>query len=322
METTNYSYENQSPKKNSKGLIIGLLAAGLVIGVVFAFINDSNHTSVQQTQQTQIAKVTDDKSQVQKNFDDALARLDSMTGLSTKMQGMLSDREKDIAKMKVQIRSILKNQHLTEAEKKKADALIADMNTKITGMQQDVARLTQDNQGLTQDNAALTQDNSKLTADVQTTTTANDDLSKKVDIASTLVADNIKVVPLQDKKNGEEKETNKAKKVNKLSISFDVTNRIAATGQTDVYVCITGPDGKIVSVPAMGSGTFTTREEGDKTFTSKVPVDFETGKMKNVQFTWKQDDAFQIGVYTIAIYHNGFKIGEQTRELKKGGLFS
>jgi hypothetical protein len=157
---------------------------------------------------------------------------------------------------------------------------------------------------------------------VQTTTTANDDLSKKVDIASTLVADNIKVVPLQDKKNGEEKITDKAKKVNKLSISFDVTNRIAATGQTDVYVCITGPDGKIISVPAMGSGTFTTREEGDKAFTSKVPVDFETGKMKNVKFTWKQDDAFQTGVYNIAIYHNGFKIGEQSRELKKGGLFS
>ena len=72
----------------------------------------------------------------------------------------------------------------------------------------------------------------------------------------------------------------------------------------------------------MGSGTFTTRDEGDKTFTSKVPVDFESGKMKNVQFTWKQDEAFQTGTYKIEIYHNGFKIGEQSKELKKGGLFS
>lgn len=322
METSNYSYENQAPKKNSKGLIIGLLIAGLIIGIGFAFVNDNHHTTVQQTQQTQIARVTDDKDQLQKNFDDALVRLDSLSGLSHKMQGMLSDRDKDVAKMKMQIRSILKNQHLTEAEKKKAEALIADLNTKITGMQQDVAKLTTDNQTLTQDNTTLSQDNDKLTADVQTTSIANEDLSKKVDIASTLVADNIKVVPLQDKKNGQEKITDKAKKVNKLSISFDVTNRIAATAQTDVYVCITGPDGKIISVPAMGSGTFTTRDEGDKTFTSKVPVDFESGKMKNVQFTWKQDEAFQTGTYKIEIYHNGFKIGEQSKELKKGGLFS
>jgi hypothetical protein len=322
METSNYSYETHPPKKNSKGLVIGLLVAGLVIGIIFAFVNDNNHSSVQQTQQTQIAKTTDEKGQVQKNFDDALVRLDSLSGLSTKMQGMLSDRQKDIAKMKMQIRSILHKEHMTQAEKIKADTLIADMNTKISGMEQDVTRLTTDNQNLTQVNSGLTQDTTKLTQDIQTTSTANDDLSKKVDIASTLVADNIKVTPLHDKKNGQEKITDNAKKVNKLSVSFDVTNRIAATGQTDVYVVITGPDSKIIAIPAQGSGTFTTREEGDKAFTSKVPVSFETGKMKNVQFTFKQDGTFQTGTYLISIYHNGFKIGEQSKELKKGGLFS
>ena len=35
----------------------------------------------------------------------------------------------------------------------------------------------------------------------------------------------------------------------------------------------------------------------------------------------KQGDKFQKGYYKIEIYHNGFKIGEGTRELKKGGLF-
>src|SRR5580700_1761770 len=114
METSSYSYENQPPRKNSKGLIIGLLAAGLIIGIGFAFINNSNHDSVQQTQQTQIARVSDDRDQLQRNFDNTLVRLDSMTGLSNRMQAMLSGREKDIAKMKMQIRSILKNQHLTE----------------------------------------------------------------------------------------------------------------------------------------------------------------------------------------------------------------
>lgn len=321
METSNYSYENHPPKKNSKGLIIGLLVAGLIVGLGFAFINNNNHNTVQQTQQTQIARVTDDKTQVQKNFDDALVRLDSLSGISTKMQGMLSDRQKQIANMKMQIRSILRKEHLTDAEKAKANALIADLNTKISGMEADVTRLTNDNQTLTTDNTALAQDTSKLTQDITTTSTANDELSKKVDIASTLVADNIKIVPLHDKSNGQEKITDNAKKVNKLSVSFDVTNRIAATGQTDVYVVVTGPDGKIIS-PAGGSQTFTTRDEGDKAYTSKVSVDFETGKMKNVQFSWKPDGAFQPGTYLISIYHNKFKIGEQSKDLKKGGLFS
>ncbi|MES1161319.1 MAG: hypothetical protein ABUM51_11210, partial [Bacteroidota bacterium] len=68
-------------------------------------------------------------------------------------------------------------------------------------------------------------------------------------------------------------------------------------------------------------GTFTSREDGDKVYTAKVPVDFEAGKSKPVQFAWKQNSEFQRGNYKIEIYHNGFKIGEGTSTLKKGGIF-
>ena len=51
-------------------------------------------------------------------------------------------------------------------------------------------------------------------------------------------------------------------------------------------------------------------------------VDLETAKKKNVEFAFTPGANFQKGNYTIQIYQNGFKIGEGTRELKKGGLFS
>jgi len=95
----------------------------------------------------------------------------------------------------------------------------------------------------------------------------------------------------------------------------------ARVGAEQHRIRILGPDGKPISVPALGSGTFTTRDDGDKVYTAKVPVDFEAGKNKSVQFAWKQNSEFQKGSYKIEIYHNGFKIGEGTRELKKGGLF-
>jgi hypothetical protein len=53
-----------------------------------------------------------------------------------------------------------------------------------------------------------------------------------------------------------------------------------------------------------------------------VPVDLETAKQKNVEFAFVPGQNFQQGNYTIQIYQNGFKIGEGTRMLKKGGLFS
>ncbi len=251
-----------------------------------------------------------------------MVRLDSLTGTNNKIQSQLTERQTEIGKLKGNIRGILKKEKLTEAEKKKAEDLIKELNDKINNLEQEVARLTQENQQLTADKTQLTADKEKLTTDLQTTTTAKQDLEKKVDVASTLNASNISISPIHEKSNGKEKVTTTAKRVNKLVISFDVDNRIAQTGQTDVYVCITGPDGKSISVPALGSGSFTTREDGDRVFTAKVPVDIEAGKKKSVQFAWKQNSDFKIGSYKIEIYHNGFKIGEGTKELKKGGLFS
>jgi uncharacterized phage infection (PIP) family protein YhgE len=324
MSTTNYpsaTPQSQPPRKDFKNLVIGILAAGFLGTWGYLLWNNNKQEQVQQTQQTQIAKVTDEKGQLQKNFDDALVRLDSLTGTNNKMQSQLNERQSEIGKLKNNIRGILKKERLTAAEKKKADDLIKELNDKISGLEQQVAQLTQENQQLNQDKTQLTQDKDKLTSDLQSTTTAKDQLAQKVEIASTLNASNISITPMHDKKNGQDKMTTNAKKVDKLVISFDVSNRIAQPGQTDVYVCITGPDGKSISVPALGSGTFTTREEGDKVYTAKVPVDIEAGKTKPVQFAWKQNSSFQKGKYKIEIYHNGFKIGEGTRELKKGGLF-
>jgi len=325
MSTTNYpsaTPQSQPPRKDFKNLIIGLLAAGFLGTWGYLLYNNNKQEQVQQTQQTQIAKVTDEKGAIQKNFDDALVRLDSLTGTNNKLQTELNDRNSDITKKKAEIRSILNKKNATAAELAKAKTLIGDLNTKITDLETQVQNLTTQNTQLTADKTQLTQDKDKLTTDLQTTTTAKQDLEKKVDIASTLNASNIMISPVHDKKNGQEKVTTTAKRVDKLVISFDVNNRIAQAGQTDVYVCIIGPDGQPISVPALGSGTFTTRDEGDKIFTAKVSVDIEAGKTKPVQFAWKQNSDFQKGVYKISIYHNGFKIGEGSKELKKGGLFS
>jgi hypothetical protein len=314
--------EGYQPRKNFKNVIIGVLAVAF-LGTGALYLSDKSKSGETiQHQKTEIATVTDQKSDIQKSFDASLSRLDSMSTLTTSLQGKLTERNKEIAKAKIEIRSILNKKNATAAELSRAKNLIASLNDKITGMEQQVAQLTQDNQTLTQDKVVLTQEKEKLNQDLTTTTATKDSLVQKVDIASTLNANNIAITPIDVRNNGKEKVTTKAKRVNKLVISFDVNNRIAQPGMTDVFVVVIGPDGKPISVQALNSGTFTTREEGDKPFTAKLPVDIETAKKKNVQFTFTPGDNFQQGNYTIQIYQNGFLIGEGTRELKKGGLFS
>ena len=97
-------------------------------------------------------------------------------------------------------------------------------------------------------------------------------------------------------------------------------NRIAPSGPADLYVVVTGPDGQVISNPSMGSGTLTTRADGDRAFTYKASIEYEQGTRKTVSYPLRQDK-FQVGDYKIEVYQNGFKIAEGTRNLRKSGLF-
>jgi hypothetical protein len=324
MSTSNYpSATPQStppPRRDSKNLIIGLLAVG-ILGTWGYFLWDKNNNDQKMTQlQSQYVAVDSSKNELQKSFDASLARLDSLTGYNNELEGKLTDRNSEIGKLKSQINGILRKQKITAAEKKQAEELISQLNDKIGGLEEEVARLTQENQTLTTEKAAVTVERDTYRSQRDTLETVKKGLEDKVSIASTLNAYGITITPINER-NGKEKVTTKAKKVDKLVIAFDVDNRIAETGTTEIYVSIVGPDGLPVNVQSLGSGTFTTKDEGEKPFTARIPVDIEAGKKKHVEFAWKQDQDFKRGNYKISIYHNGFKIGEGVRELRKGGLF-
>ncbi len=329
MSTTNFptpAAENQPvvSKKTSmyKNAAIGVLSAGILgLGAYsYSVTNDKNQNAATiAQQQTQIAKVTDDKSDIQTSFDASLARLDSMTSANTGLNSTVSEKNSEISRLKKEIRGILSNKKASGAELARAKTLIAQLNEKISGLEQEVTRLTEENTVLSNDKVVLTQEKEKVTQELVATTEVKQQLEKKVDVASTLNASNIAITPIDVRRNGKEKVNTKAKKVDKLMVSFDVTNRIAQSGPTDVYVVVIGPDGTPIT---SGSETFTTREDGSKTFTARLPVEFETAKKKNVEFAFAPGSKFQQGSYKIQIYQNGFLIGESVRELRKGGLFS
>ncbi len=308
-----------APAKNYKNIVIAVLAAGLIAVSGFLIYAKTQSSETIQQQETQIAKVSAEKSDVQNSFDASLARLDSMATINTALEGQLTEKNNEITKVKTEIRSILNKKNATASELARAKTLIASLNEKISSMEQEVARLTMENQVLTNDKVVLTQEKEKLNQDLTATTAVKQELEKKVDVASTLNASNIVITPINVKNNGKEKVSTSAKRVDKFLVSFDVVNRIVQPGITDVYVLVIGPDGKVVNT---GSETFTIRDEGDKAYTAKVTVDLETAKKKNVEFAFIPGNDFKQGSYTVQIYQNGFLIGQGTRELKKGGLFS
>lgn len=309
-----------TPKnKNTKNIIIGLLAAALLGSWGYLLIDKNKTEKKDDLQVAQISKLTDEKNGLQESFDASLARLDSITGANNSLQGEKTVLQKEIEVKKTEIRKILNDKNATQAQLAKARTMIAELNDKISGLEQEVARLTGENQELNIANTTLKQEKSAVEENLSRTNSEKSSLEKTLDVASTFSASNINVVPIDEKKSGKEKSTTTAKRVDKLLISFDVENRIAVSGPADMYLIITAPDGKVIK--SEGGSILNTREDGEKPFTAKVPVEYVQGTRKNIQFPIHNEE-FKTGDYKIEIYHNGFKIGEGVRSLKKGGLFS
>ena len=97
MDNTNFPSATQlksqpTKSKNSKNIVIGVLAAAVIsLGGYLAYDKNKNTQAIQK-QEAQIATTTDEKSEIQRNFDASLARLDSMTGINGKLQGQLNEK--------------------------------------------------------------------------------------------------------------------------------------------------------------------------------------------------------------------------------------
>jgi len=323
MADTNYpSASNQPvnrPNNTTRNVLIGLLAVAL-LGTWGYVLYDKNKTQETiQVKSAEITSATSARDSVQSIYNESLARLDSLVGSNNALTGKLTERQTEIVKLKNQINSIMRNKNATAADLTKARSLIGQLNDKINGLEQEVARLMGENQQLAASNTVLTNEKQELTTNLQTTTQQKDSLTRTVDVGSTFSASNFNIKGIDEKGNGKEKETDKAKKVNKLVVSFDVENRIAQSGPADLYVVVTAPDGQVISNPTLGSGTLTTRNDGEKAFTTKQSIEYEQGTHKTISFPLRQDK-FQTGDYKIEVYHNGFKIAEGTRSLRKSGF--
>ncbi len=307
------------------------LTAGLVIALLGTWgyiIWDKNKTkeTIQQKDLV-ISNTSSQRDILQKELEDATMLYDMIKTSSANMvhskDSIISKKDKDIAQKRNTIQELLSKVDATLDELNLAKTLITSLNGDIEGYKIQIEALQGEKIILTREKNSVMMQRDKVQKDFDSATSLIRQKEEVIDVASTLHASNFSILAFNDKGNGKEKVTTTAKRVDKLRISFDLDeNRVAQSGQKNIYVCITGPDGAPLAQEGMGSGKFNTREGLEKIYTQKIDVLYTQGQRQTVSIDWKQNTGFVTGDYKIEVYNNGFKIGEGIRSLKKGGLFS
>ncbi|MCB9046732.1 MAG: hypothetical protein H6550_11425 [Chitinophagales bacterium] len=302
------STQQQSPKKDYTRVywvIIGLL----LISNIYFISSRSKVAGERDRVQAEFDFSDSSRKAVESDYSAALVRLDELVSKNSAMEGMLTDRDGEIAKLRSQIDKIIKNKNASAAELGKAKRLINILNGKVQTYEERIAALESDNERLGVERTVLQEERDALDAE-------REQLAK---LGSILHVSNIRMTPIDIKRGGKKiSETQKAKRVDVMRIEFDIDeNRIKETSVTEFYLRITNPDGTVLSNAAYGSGV-TTLDDGQSvnyTLSKLIEVQKNT-QVSDVVVDWNQDSDYKAGDYKIEIYQGGFKVGSGNVTLK------
>ncbi len=300
-----------NPNRNRN--ILFIIIIGILVAVnIYLLLSRNKASNERDVAYQQLDTVSLDRDRVTEEYDAALARLDLLVSKNTQLDSMINNRDSEIARLKSQIHGILNNSRSTAADYARARNLINEMNSRIRNYQERIAELEAENVRITDYNVILSEERDSAV-------TQNIALSQKVRLAAVLHASNIRMVPIDLRRNGrKEKTTEKAKNVDVFRVTFDIDeNRVTENGIKDLYLRIIGPGGRLLSNAAYGSGVTTTFDGDNLNYTLHKQIDLRQGEpVRDIVVDWHQDSDYARGNYTIEIYHDGFKIGSGGIDLR------
>ncbi|MBC7867428.1 MAG: hypothetical protein H7X88_07830 [Gloeobacteraceae cyanobacterium ES-bin-316] len=313
---------NTASKNNMRTILTGVLVVALLGTWGYIIYDKNNNKEVITQKETLIASTSTERDNLQKDLEDAAMRYDMLKSSNSKLDSTITSKDREIEEKRTRIQTLLNKSNATAAELGEAKRLIASLNGDLEGYRTQIEVLQGEKVQLTQEKQYVTQQRDRVRQEYDSATVVIKEKEDMLNVGSTLLASNFSITGINER-GSKEKTTSTAKRVDKLRISFDLNeNMIAQSGTKEIFVCITAPDGTPVAVEALGSGTFSTRDGQQKFFTQKLDVNYTQNKKQTVSFDWKQNTNFSTGNYKIEVFNNGFKVGEASRPLKKGGLFS
>lgn len=271
------------------------------------YIKDS--TAVAQEVQDSLHKI------YSSTINDLDARLDSTRSNAGLLEGELHNKLTEINRLRTEIKTILtknnvRKEDLDIARKKSVELqrLVAELQSRNTTIEEEKKQIS----------AVLDRVNIQvkdLEGNVQRVEQENKVLAEKVNLASTLVASELSLLPVTVK-GDKEKETNESKKASKLVISFAVQNNVTDYETADIYVVITEPDGKVLPNEDIWENSVITLKNGSRiTYTRKVRFEYRKGETKRLVFSLTPDNYLR-GTYAMQLYHNGALIGQVLKTMK------
>ena len=309
----NINNEENKKSSNSKLIvtILAIVVALLLCIAAFLFIQLRNQKIEYQVIYKEKTESTSEKTTLKRTLDSLIEEHNKIRAKYGELSDKLALKDSLIQKNVREIQQLLGSATELKKIKRKMDQL----RNIAQGYVRQMDSLYVVNKHLTEENIKVKSDFQSEKSKNEELTKVKEDLSTKVNTASTLVA--FKVSGFGIKIRGKKEDVvTKCRKVEQIKVSFTLLqNSLAKAGKKDFYVRIAGPDQKVLC-DAVDNSSNLFEYKGEKiAFTMKKQVTYDN-KNTDVDLTWPKKGDLTPGFYNVDVFNDGVQIGSGVFKLE------
>ena len=287
-----YDYEreeNEAVKKSLKGYrVVIILLAIILAGLSVLYFN------LNRQQQKDYELLQADRDTIQNNLTQLITEYDNLKYQNDTIAAQLAKANEMVEQLKRERRF---NYNKMREYQKEVGTLRAVMKSYL----RQIDSLNTINKKVIGENVSLRKEISTANLRADVAEERASELQNKVAQGSVLRARDITLVAL----NANDKLITRVQKAATLRVDFTVgANELAKAGNRQIYLCITSPDGYLLSTDAMPTFTYQGSKKG---YSASREVDYQNEDV-DVSIYYK-GSGFIPGAYKIEIYMDGNKIG-------------
>ncbi|GGG56118.1 hypothetical protein [Hymenobacter glacieicola] len=313
--------QDQSPEPKNNNRVLLIVALILVLLGINGLLFYMNQQKSKQNEQLQADVVTKD-AKLEEQIKQYEALKADYERQSQEVQGMGLANDSLEAKLAQINADLLKLRSFRAgsfsiAEQNRFKQRATNFEAQLRKKDEEIAQLKADNEALYTETTTLKERQNKLTDTISTVVRSNQELNEKVTIASRLQAENIRVgvVNSREKEKSDEDNEFKAKRVEKIKVTFNLARNDVSPKETkQILMRLIEPDGAALYNLSTGGGTFMI-DGAEAFYTAKQDLVFDNTRQP-VQFLYAKGAAYKTGLHTVELYEGGVMIGKTTFTLK------
>ncbi len=303
-KNTSPAYKKPNNGSNKKAIIIAfIIIIAAVVGIKF-YLDEVNKN---EELQTELNTTYEELNEISVQLDQKIKEIEALGGDVTELKLIRSNLEGEKEELK-------QSNRWAANEIKKYKDKVGGYEELLNLQDEKIKKLEDINQELLTENTTLKTEKNVLNDSISDLKNRREELVSKVELASRIKAENIKVLAVNSR--GKEREDEfRPRHIAQLKVTFNLAeNNVAQPEGKNIILRVINPQGNALFDVSTGSGSFMINGK-EMFYTAQQEILFDNTQQR-LSFLYDRGEDYEEGVYSVELYSDDYVIGKASFEVK------